>query len=184
MRERMHRFIWLFLAILFVVTALGVGVYAFWTNTHNTNQNSYIACATGAKVPNQQPSNGKVRGTKLAAFTPLGSKHIDYLSCTDFKVGTGTQITADNQTVSVKYVGALAATGDIFDDSFDDSNGQPFSTQLTQVITGWSTGLLGMKAGGIRRLEIPAKYAYGSQAVSNIPANSDLVFDVQLVSVK
>lgn len=182
MRERLHRFVWLFLAILFVVTALGVGVYAFWTNTHTSNQPSYISCAKGAKVPNQQPADGKVRGTKLADFTPLGSKHISYLSCTDFKVGTGAQVTADNQMVTVKYVGALASTGEIFDDSFD--NGQDFSTQLTQVITGWSSGLLGMKTGGIRRLLIPAQYAYGSQSISGIPANSDLVFDVQLVSVK
>jgi len=160
-----------------------VGVYAFWVNTHTKpNQANYISCAKGSKVPNQQPVNGKVRGAKLADFKPLGSKRVGYLACTDFKVGTGAQVVASNQTVDVKYVGALTSTGEIFDDSFD--NGQDFSTQLTQVIQGWGTGILGMKAGGIRRLLIPAQDAYGSQSVSNIPANSDLVFDVQLVSVK
>jgi hypothetical protein len=36
-REHIHRFIWGFMAVLFVVTALGVGIYAFWVNTHNGN---------------------------------------------------------------------------------------------------------------------------------------------------
>jgi FKBP-type peptidyl-prolyl cis-trans isomerase len=41
-----------------------------------------------------------------------------------------------------------------------------------------------MKTGGTRRLLIPAQYAYGSQSVAGIPPNSDLVFDITLLSVK
>ena len=183
-KDKLRRAGWILLVVLFLVTGLGVGIYSFLTNMNGSSSptSNYIQCAKGAKEPNQQPVNGKVRGAKLADFTSLKNKHIDYLSCTDYKVGTGAQITASNQTVTVKYVGALASTGEIFDDSFD--NGQAFSTQLTQVITGWSNGLMGMKVGGMRRVFIPAQYAYGSQSVSNIPANSDLVFDVQLTAVK
>ncbi len=181
MRDRLHRFVWLFLAILFVVTALGVGVYAFWINTHGGGtQSNVIQCAKGSgKPPNQQPKNGKVKGAQLADYKP--GKKIDYLSCIDYKTGTGAAVQTTS-TVTVKYVGALASTGEIFDSSFD--TGQPLTIQLTQVIQGWSNGLEGMKVGGIRRLFIPSQYGYGPQAIPGIPPNSDLVFDVQLVSIK
>jgi FKBP-type peptidyl-prolyl cis-trans isomerase len=51
------------------------------------------------------------------------------------------------------------------------------------VIAGWEEGLVGMKAGGIRRLYIPAALGYGAQGTGPIPPNADLIFDVQVVSV-
>ncbi len=140
-----------------------------------------IQCASGSgHPPNQQPKNGKVKGAQLADFKP--GKKIDYVSCIDYKVGTGKEIRSSTATVTVKYVGALASDGTIFDSSFD--SGQPLTIQLTQVIQGWGDGLQGMKAGGFRRIFIPAQYGYGTQSVPGIPPNSDLVFDVQLLDVK
>lgn len=55
---------------------------------------------------------------------------------------------------------------------------------LDQVIAGWTQGVPGMRVGGTRRLIIPAALAYGSESpAKNIPANSDLVFDIDLVIV-
>jgi FK506-binding nuclear protein len=53
-----------------------------------------------------------------------------------------------------------------------------------EVIKGWDIGLQGMAVGGERRLTIPANLAYGSKAQSGIPANSTLIFDVKLLSIK
>jgi FKBP-type peptidyl-prolyl cis-trans isomerase len=180
-KEKMHRFIWLFMAILFIVTALGVGVYAFLVNTKGggSTANNYIKCPVTAVTAKQAQKNGKLQGAKLAGFTPI--KHVDYLQCQDLKVGSGATATATS-TITAIYTGALANDGVIFQSSED--TGQPFTTPLSQVIPGWTAGIPGMKVGGQRRLVIPAQYAYGPQAQAGIPANSDLVFDITLLAVK
>lgn len=182
-KERIHRFIWLFMAILFIVTALGVGVYAFLVNNNNTNNsqaNSYLKCPLKTITAKQAKKNGKLEGAKLAGFTPI--KHVGYLQCQDMKVGNGAAATATS-TVTAIYTGALASSGVIFQSSED--TGQPFTASLGGgVIQGWTAGIPGMKAGGQRRLLIPAQYAYGSQSVAGIPPNSDLVFDITLLAVK
>ncbi len=185
-KERIHRFIWLFMAILFIVTALGVGVYAFWVNTHNGSSSNggqatnYIKCPLKPVTATQDKKDGKLQGAKLAGFTPV--KHIDYLQCQDLKLGNGATATATS-TVTAIYTGALASNGVIFQSSED--SGQPFTAALgSGVIQGWSAGVPGMKPGGKRRLFIPAQYAYGAQSVAGIPPNSDLVFDITLLAVK
>lgn len=174
---------WLSLVILFVITGLGVGVVAFWQNTHQskdqTSSSNNITCSQDFKPLNQQPKDGKVKGAQLVDFKP--PQKIKYLKCVDYKIGTGATATASS-LVTVNYVGALASDGKIFDDSFD--NNQAFTTSLSQVIPGWSIGVPGMKVGGIRRLYIPAQYAYANQSLDGIPANSDLVFDIQLANLK
>jgi FKBP-type peptidyl-prolyl cis-trans isomerase len=180
LKEFLKRGGWMFLAILFIVTALGVGVYAFVVNTHPSSPNSnYLSCSNGS-VPQQKPgANGKYQGAKLAGFTPV--KHVDYVKCQDIKVGSGATATPTS-TITATYTGALASSGVIFQSSLD--SGQPFTTPLTQVIQGWQAGIPGMKVGGTRRMMIPAQYAYGPQSVAGIPPNSDLVFDVTLLAVK
>jgi FKBP-type peptidyl-prolyl cis-trans isomerase len=180
MREFLKRGGCIFLAILFIVTALGVGVYAFVINTKGSNPSStYISCSQ-KKIGDQKPGkNGKYAGAKLTDYTPV--KHIDYVYCQDSKTGTGTTATVTS-TITVIYTGALAKDGTIFESSLD--SGQPLTQALNQLIPGWQGGIPGMKVGGQRRIFIPAQYAYGSQASAAIPANSDLVFDVTLLAVK
>ncbi len=72
--------------------------------------------------------------------------------------------------------------GTIFQSSHDF--GKAITFPLNGVIAGWTQGVPGMKVGGTRRLIIPAAMAYGaSSPAPNIPANSDLVFDIELVEL-
>lgn len=63
--------------------------------------------------------------------------------------------------------------------------GKPFTFKLGagEVIQGWDIGVTGMQVGGERRLTIPAKLAYGSKPLPQIPANSNLIFDVKLLEI-
>jgi peptidylprolyl isomerase len=99
----------------------------------------------------------------------------------DLKVGTGDS-PKTGQTVVVNYTGWLQ-DGTQFDSSLD--SGQPFSFQLGtgNVIPGWDEGLATMKPGGKRQMVIPPGLAYGDQAQGPIPANSTLIFEVELVQV-
>jgi len=85
-------------------------------------------------------------------------------------------------TITAHYTGALVKNGIIFQSSLDF--GKAITFGLDQVIKGWTLGVPGMKVGGTRRLIIPAEQAYGaSSPARNIPANSDLVFDIDLVAI-
>jgi peptidylprolyl isomerase len=98
----------------------------------------------------------------------------------DLLVGDGATVKSGD-TVSVNYTGWLE-DGTKFDSSID--RGQPSEFTLGQVIPGWNEGLVGMKVNGTRLLVIPPSLGYGSTANGPIPANSTLLFEVQLVSIK
>lgn len=124
----------------------------------------------------QQP---QLEGTLLTNFTPVPS--VKGLEILDIAVGTGDEV-QPGATITAHYTGALAATGVIFQSSHDFGN--PATFGLHQVIKGWTDGVPGMKIGGTRRLVIPADSAYGSRSpAANIPANSDLVFDIELTAI-
>ena len=121
----------------------------------------------------------KLEGTKLKDFTPIDV--VEDLEIIDLKVGTG-DVVAPGATITAHYTGALMQNGTIFQSSHDF--GSPATFGLDQVIAGWTKGVPGMKVGGIRRLIIPAELAYGGQSPApNIPSHSNLVFDIELVSI-
>jgi peptidylprolyl isomerase len=103
------------------------------------------------------------------------------LTIQDLVVGTG-PVALAGDTITVNYVGTLT-NGTQFDSSYD--SGIPFVFRLAtgQVIVGWDQGLQGMRVGGKRHLVIPSRFGYGNVAQPSIPANSTLVFDVDLVSI-
>lgn len=119
-------------------------------------------------------------GTKLADFTPR-TEPVQALEIIDLEVGTGEEV-RPGAAVKAHYTGALVKNGIIFQSSHD--MGRSIAFGLDQVIQGWTEGVPGMKVGGTRRLVIPAHMAYGDTSPApNIPAGSDLVFDIDLVEV-
>lgn len=119
-------------------------------------------------------------GTTLTDFTPI--KKVEQLEVIDITVGDGPEA-QPGATITAHYTGALCKNGIIFQSSHDF--GKPVTFGLDRVIEGWTKGVPGMKVGGMRRLIIPSAMAYGSvRAASNIPPNSDLVFDIELVEIK
>ena len=84
---------------------------------------------------------------------------------------------ATGDGVRVNYIGYLAATGEVFDQGM----GVEFPVQ--GVIPGFSEGLQAMGNGAVARLCIPAALGYGAKATGPIPANADLVFQVELVDI-
>lgn len=122
----------------------------------------------------------KLEGTKLANFTPQDS--VAELQITDVSEGTG-DVVPEGATITAHYTGALVSDGTVFQSSHDF--GRAITFPLSGVIAGWTQGVPGMKVGGVRRLVIPAQMAYGaSSPAPNIPANSDLVFDIELVAIE
>lgn len=124
--------------------------------------------------------NMKYEGTKLTDFEPINT--VAELQIIDITEGTG-PVVPEGATITAHYTGALCKNGIIFQSSHDFGNAITFG--LSQVIAGWTKGVPDMKVGGMRRLIIPADMAYGvSSPASNIPANSDLVFDIELIDIK
>lgn len=83
-------------------------------------------------------------------------------------------------TVEVHYTGKLL-DGTVFDSSVE--RGEPAKFPLASVIKGWSEGLTYAKEGGKVELYIPSNLGYGARPYGNIPANSTLVFEVELLKV-
>ena len=121
------------------------------------------ACGTTAKpVP---PGARKCSGV-----TPSG------LGFQVLKKGNGAKPTVSD-TVKVNYVGYFPKTGKVF----DTGNGSAFP--VGAVVPGFSEGLQLMQPSGVYRLCVPSKLGYGARAIGPIAANSDLVFQVSLLSV-
>lgn len=82
--------------------------------------------------------------------------------------------------VQVIYVGRLA-DGTVFDDS--RKRGKPAVFVVSHLITGWAAAMSSMKPGGKAEFYIPPHLGYGGRRAGNIPPNSGLIFEVELIAV-
>ncbi len=105
------------------------------------------------------------------------------LQINDLKIGTGKE-TQKGALLIVEYTGTLS-DGTVFDSS--KNKGRPFEFVFGtgRVIKGWDQGLIGMKAGGVRQLQVPSLLGYGERQIGDIiPAHSDLFFEIELLEVR
>lgn len=103
------------------------------------------------------------------------------LQITDLVVGTG-KTCVKGALISTHYTGMLE-DGSVFDSSLE--RGQPFQCVIGtgRVIKGWDQGMMGMQVGGKRKLMVPAHLGYGARQIGKIPANSNLIFEIELLEV-
>ena len=169
---------------IFIVLAVCVGI-AIWF---------FVAKSKSTKEVNLSPS---ISPTPSISPSPISSPDaaagkidpskipMDKISGQDITIGTGAEAKSGD-SVKVNYTGTLI-DGTVFDSNVDPKfkHVEPFIFNLGtgQVIKGWDIGVAGMKVGGKRLLIIPPSFGYGDQDQGPIPANSILVFEVELLDV-
>ena len=117
-----------------------------------------------------------------------GAQNTDGVKITILKEGTGDKVAKTGDTVAMSYTGMLV-DGTVFDSNIDPkfNHVEPFIFTLGagQVIEGWDIGVVGMKVGEQRKLEIAPEFAYGATGAGGvIPPNATLTFIVELIAVK
>lgn len=116
----------------------------------------------------------------LVLVFPIQSAEKDF-QIIDLVVGKGEEAFSGSY-VTVHYVGKLT-NGTKFDSSRDRNRPFEFNLGAGEVVKGWDKGIKGMRVGGKRKLIIPPELGYGSKKVGNIPPDSTLIFEVELLKI-
>ena len=112
----------------------------------------------------------------LADNNITAEEHESGIYYTVTKTGDGNHPSA-SATVKVKYIGKLT-DGTVFDQTTNDQSAE---FPLVNLIQGWQIGIPLLDKGGKGTFYIPSSLGYGGQANGSIPANSVLIFDIELV---
>ena len=104
------------------------------------------------------------------------------LQIIDIEIGSGKEA-VKGALIQTHYRGFLE-DGREFDNSYKKNKAFQCVIGTGRVIKGWDQGILGMRVGGKRKLLVPAALAYGERAMGSlIPANSNLIFEIELLEV-
>ena len=120
---------------------------------------------------------------------PALADDVPSMQIRDVVVGTG-NTARDDSEVSIQYIGWLYDAkapdhhGAKIDSSYDSGRPLRFTLGANEVVEGMESGVRGMKAGGKRSVVIPSRMGYGRRgAAPDVPPNSALVFDIELLEV-
>lgn len=168
----------LVLAVFFVLVL--VLVFVFKPHPVNKSENQTSKTSETENLNKAEESNSDKVGEPEEASDI--SDINDDLKIEVLKQGAGETATSGDE-ITVHYTGYLL-DGTKFDSSID--RGQPFSFILGkgQVIKGWDQGLLGANIGEKLKLTIPPSLGYGAKSIGPIPANSTLIFEVEVLGIK
>ena len=132
-------------------------------------------------IPAADRSPAGTAGTAPTVTVPSGTPPT-HLESADLITGTG-PAAKDGDHLTVQYVLATYSSGKVVQSSWT-SQPFPFTLGVTQLIKGWTIGMVGMKAGGRRELIIPPSLGYGAQSPGpGIAANDTLVFVIDLQKI-
>jgi peptidylprolyl isomerase len=166
---------------LSVVTALALLASACGSSTTPLEITDSSSTTSSAPESTTTPTPDSLDG-KPEIVVPDGPAPTE-LVIDDLVEGEGNEAAAGDHLV-MHYVGVRHSDGGEFDASWNRGTTFDFVLGQGRVIQGWDQGIVGMKEGGRRLLSIPAELAYGDQERgADIPANSALVFLVDLLSV-
>ncbi len=134
------------------------------------------------------PETSTASGSTLPAVdkpeVSLPAESPTELVVTDLIEGEG-EPAKEGDTVTVHYVGVRSEDGTEFDNSYDTGQPYPVTLGTGSVIPGWDEGLIGVKQGGRRQLDIPADLAYGDSGAGDIIKPGDaLSFVIDVVSIE
>lgn len=160
-------------SFILVICVIGLVIYVLMHRTPEVNPLEGINSGT---IPEKTTGDTSTNtNPSINTETPSTSQN------------TMDKVAKNGDTLVMNYTGRLT-DGTVFDSNVDPkfSHVEPFKFTLGagQVIKGWDEGLLGMKVGEKKTLTIPPEKGYGDRAVSSIPANSTLIFDVELVGIE
>jgi FKBP-type peptidyl-prolyl cis-trans isomerase len=133
--------------------------------------------STAGLSQDKEKEKPKLPDLKAKEWKKLGDAGLEVW---DVKEGKGDAAKAGAK-LKVHYTGWLT-DGEIFDSSV--VRDKPIEFPLDGLIKGWQEGIPGMKVGGVRRLKIPPELAYGARGRPGIPANSTLVFEIELLEME
>lgn len=161
---------------LIVILAVFYVSYTQGKNMNNPTDNPVKLNLEGSQNPAQSATPSAQPQPASVNTAPNG------LIIEDILLGEGAAVKSGD-TVTIHYTGTLQ-NGEKFDSSVD--RGAPFTTKIGvgEVIKGWDQGVVGMKVGGKRKLTIPPDLGYGASANGPIPANSILVFELELLEIR
>jgi peptidylprolyl isomerase/FKBP-type peptidyl-prolyl cis-trans isomerase FkpA len=160
---------------------------------------SLFSCRSGGQVPEDTsikvisptpipvecknemyPSDAPQFGNNDSVNYQTLQENLDFI---DIVKGDSQNEVISNDKVEVHYTGWLF-DGCVFDSTYPRESTAKFRIGKGQVIKGWDLGILGMKEGGTRRLQIGPNLAYGKNGIPGvIPENSTLIFEVKLIKI-
>ena len=167
-------------SFVLVVALLAGGASLVSCGSSSPSSDTALASTADTAVDNASSANDTTQTKEPKVDLPKVAP--TKLVITDITDGTGAGAAAGD-LLAVHYVGVLSSDGTRFDGNFGSS---PFSFTLgkSQVIKGWDEGLLGMKTGGMRQLDIPADLAYGDSGSGDIiKPGAALSFVVEMVGI-
>lgn len=188
--RRRDRVIILFLVGVLVFSAFATGLLLI-INASNEDKN--VSDATTAQTDQQANADEPECAASEEALANKGSavgpwpyktEKTEELVSEDLRVGDGTEVKLNDCIVVHYRLATIDGTPVEGNDTFAEGAPIGFVLAEGQLIEGWVQGIPGMKVGGVRRLTVPPSLGYGDSEKPGIPANSTLVFEVEVVEVK